>query len=127
MERLQQLVGSWSAPNPADLMVWELTHTCGHAVRRTQHQDHKEWNLYSTYECQECGGEIRGVINAVRIGSMPEVERRVKPVAGQAPTGPKTPSKAALRRRLREAEAQANALRVQLAQLDEATGTRRPG
>ena len=34
-ERLRQLVGSWSAPNRANLMVWELTHTCGHAVRRT--------------------------------------------------------------------------------------------
>jgi hypothetical protein len=40
---------------------------------------------------------------------------------------PKPPSKAGLRRRLREAEAQANALRVQLAQLDEVAGTRRPG
>ena len=108
-------------------MVWELTHTCGHTVRRTQHQDHREWNLYSTYECQECGGEIRGVISAVRIGPVPEVERREKPAAGRAPTGPKPPSKAALRRRLREAEAQANALRVQLAQLDEVAGTRRPG
>jgi hypothetical protein len=56
VERLRQLAGSWPAPNPANLMVWELTHTCGHAARRTQHQDHKEWNLYSTYECQECGG-----------------------------------------------------------------------
>lgn len=127
VERLRQLVGSWAAPNTANLMVWELTHTCGHTVRRTQHQDHREWNLYSTYECQECGGEIRGVISAVRIGPVPEVERREKPAAGRAPTGPKPPSKAALRRRLREAEAQANALRVQLAQLDEVAGTRRPG
>ncbi|MFZ0190672.1 MAG: hypothetical protein WAL72_27450 [Streptosporangiaceae bacterium] len=67
------------------------------------------------------------MISAVRIGPVPEVERREKPAAGRAPTEPKPPSKAALRRRLREAEAQANALRVQLAQLDEVAGTRRPG
>jgi hypothetical protein len=126
VDRLRQLVGSWPTPNPASLMVWELTHTCGHTARRTQHQDHKEWNLYSIYECQECGGEIRGVISAVRIGPVPEVERSEKPAAARAPTGPKPPSKAALRRRLREAEAQANALRIQLAQSDEAAGTRQP-
>ena len=67
------------------------------------------------------------VISALRIGPVPEVERREKQGAGRAPTGPKPPSKAGLRRRLREAEAQANALRVQLAQLDEVAGTRRPG
>ena len=75
---------------------------------------------YATYECQECGGEIRGVISAVRIGPVPEVERGEKPAAGRAiATGPKPPSRAAVRRRLREAEAQVKALRIQLAQLDE--------
>ena len=58
------------------------------------------------------------MISAVRIGLVPEVERSDKPAAGRAPTRSKPPSKAALRRRLREAEAQANALRIQLAQLD---------
>jgi hypothetical protein len=126
VEGLRQLMSSWPEPNQASLVVWELTHTCGHTARRRQHQDHKEWNLYSAYECQECGGEIRGVISAVRIGPVPEVERSEKPAAGRTPTGPKPPSKAALRRRLREAEAQANALRIQLAQLDETAGTRQP-
>jgi hypothetical protein len=101
-------------------VVWEVTHTCGHTVRRRQHRDHREWNLYSTYECQECGGEIRGVISAVRIGPVPEVERGEEPAAGRAEaTGPKPPSRAVLRRRLREAEAQVKALRIQVAQLDE--------
>jgi hypothetical protein len=127
VERLRQLVGSWLTPNPASLMVWELTHTCGHTARRTQHQDHREWNLYSTYECQECGGEIRGVISAVRIGPVPEVKRSERPAAGRAPARPKPPSKAALRRRLREAEAQATVLRIQLAQLNEMAGTHGPG
>jgi hypothetical protein len=119
VEGLRQLVGSWLEPNPASLMVWELTRTCGHAARRTQHQGHKEWNLYSTYECQECGGEIRAVISAVPIGPVREVERSEKPAAGRVPTRPKSPFKAALRRRLREAEARANALRIQLAELEE--------
>jgi hypothetical protein len=121
------LTANWPEPNQASLTVWELTHTCGHTARRTQHRDHKEWNLYSTYECQECGGEIRGVISAVRIGPVPEVERSEKPAAGRASTGPKPPSKAALRRRLREAEAQANALRIQLAQIDEGAEATGPG
>ena len=108
-------------------MVWEVTHTCGHTVRRRQHRDHREWNLYSTYECQECGGEIRGVISAVRIGPVPEVERGEKPATGGCTTGPKPPSKAALRRRLREAEAQVKALRIQLAQLDEGAVHADPG
>jgi hypothetical protein len=83
--------------------------------------------MYSTYECQECGGEIRGVISVVRIGPLSEVERGEKPAAGRVPTGPKPPSKAALRRRLREAEAQVNALRIQLAQLDEGAEHAGPG
>ena len=108
-------------------MVWEVTHTCGHTIRRSQHRDQREWNLYSTYECQECGGEIRGVISAVRIGPAPEVERGEKPAAGRVPTGPKPTSKAALRRRLQEAEAQVKAQRIQLAQLDEGAGHADPG
>jgi hypothetical protein len=104
-----------------------VTHTCGHTVRRRQHRDHREWNLYSTYECREWSEEVRGVISAVRIGPVPEVERGEKPTAGRATvTGPKPPSKAALRR-LREAEAQAEALRIQLAQLDEEAELADPG
>ena len=124
METVRRLLGGRLAtPDPASLMVWEVTHTCGHTVRRRQNRDHGEWNLYSAYECQECGGEIRGVISAVRIGPVPEVERGEKPGAGRATaTGPKPPSKAALRRRLGEAEAQVKALRIQLAQLDEVAG-----
>lgn len=129
VEAIGRLLGGRSAqPDPASLMVWEVTHTCGHTVRRRQHRDHREWNLYSTYECQECGGEIRGVINAVRIGPVPEVERGEKPAAGRATAaGPRPPSKAALRRRLREAEAQVKALRIQLAQLDEGAERADPG
>jgi hypothetical protein len=109
-------------------MVWEVTHTCGHTVRRRQHRDHREWNPYSTYECQECGGEIRGVISAVQIGLMSEVEYGGKPASQlAAAAGPKQPSKAALRRRLREAEAQVKSLRIQLAHLDEPAERAGPG
>ena len=63
----------------------------------------------------------------MRIGPLPEVERSEKAAAGRVPIGPKPPSKAALRRRLREAEAQAEALRIQLAQLDEGAERAGPG
>ena len=129
VETLRRLLGGWSAqPDPASLMVWEVTHTCGHTVRRRQHRDHREWNLYATYECQECGGEVRGVVSAVRIGPVLEVERGEKPAAGQEKAkGPNPPSKAVLRRQLREAEAQAEALRIQLARLDEGADLAGPG
>jgi len=71
-------------------------------------------------------GTGRVMMIAGHIGRPSRVERREKPAAGRAPTEPKPPSKAALRRRLREAEAKTNALRVQLAQIDEVAGTRRP-
>jgi hypothetical protein len=120
VEALRRLLGGRSAlPDLATLMVWEVTHTGGHTVRRRQHRDHRDWNLYSTYGCQEYGGEIRAVIGAVRIGPVPEVERGEKPAAGRpTATGPKPPSKAALR--------EAEALRIQLAQLDEGTDRAHP-
>jgi hypothetical protein len=129
VETVAHLLGGRSAqPDPASLMVWEVTHTCGHTVRRRQHRDHREWNLYSTYECQECDGEIRGVISAVQVGLMSEVEHGEKPASLRAAAArPKPPSKAALRRRLREAEAQVKSLRVQLALLDEPAGRADPG
>jgi hypothetical protein len=65
--------------------------------------------------------EVRQAMNSI-MGWDSNVPR-AKPAAERAAGRPKPLSKAALRRRLREAEAQASALRVQLAQLDEAAGT----
>ena len=129
VETVARLLSGRSAqPDPASLMVWEVTHTCGHTVRRKQHRDHREWNLYFAYECQECDGEIRGVISAVQISLMSEAERGEEPASQRAAAaGPKPPSKAVLRRRLREAEAHVKSLRIQLAQLDEPVERAAPG
>lgn len=55
------------------------------------------------------------------IGSVPEVESSEELAAGQAAVRPKPQSKA-----VREAEAQARALRIQLAQFDELAGIHGP-
>jgi len=57
----------------ARLVVWELALTCGHVARKTQHPGHESYNLCGTVECRECGGEIMGILAAVRIGSAGEV------------------------------------------------------
>ena len=104
----------------ARLIVWELTLTCGHTARKAQHSDHQSYNLYSTVECRECGGEIMGILAAVRIGPAGEVaQMKDSAPRDKRANGPKPPSKAALRKKLREAEAQVEALRLHLAQLDQ--------
>jgi hypothetical protein len=104
----------------ARLIVWELTLTCGHTPRKTQHPDHEHYNLYGTLECRECDGEIMGILAAVRIGPAGEIAHKGDLVpSDERANGPKAPSKTALRKKLREAEAQVEALRVHLALLDQ--------
>lgn len=104
----------------ARLIVWELSLTCGHTVRKTQHSDQETYSLYSTVKCQECSGEIMGILAAVRIGPAGEIAHMEDPAPGdKRANGPKPPSKAALRKKLREAETQVEALRLQIAQLDQ--------
>ena len=68
-----------------------------------------------------------GILAAVRIGPAGEVAHMKDPApSDKRANGPKPPSKAALRKKLREAEAQVEALRLHLAQLDQGE-TRRTG
>jgi hypothetical protein len=46
-----------------DLDAWDLTLTCGHIVRRTQHRDHDRYT-----DCLACGTR-RCVVTAQRAGS----------------------------------------------------------
>jgi hypothetical protein len=121
IEGLRRLVGG-PPPHPSSLNVWELSLTCGHTSRRRQHRDMQR-AAWGTDDCATCG-VVRGVIIATLIGPADEVEcgEQAARKAQRAPKRSDQPSKAALRRRLREAEAQAEALRVQLAQLDEDQG-----
>lgn len=52
---------------PEDLDAWDLTLTCGHTVRRTQHRDHGDRRSWRVAECAT-GEQRRGVIAAERIG-----------------------------------------------------------
>jgi hypothetical protein len=119
-EEIAQIIGH-APPSPASLMVWELTLTCGHITRRRAHIDHGHYGL--TTDCEECDGEVRGIVAHVKIGTAAEVARQEEAdakAAGStaAPGLPKRPSKQAVRRKLRDAEAQAAALRIQLAQME---------
>lgn len=120
-EALRDILRPARERNLTDLVVWELVLTCGHTARATAHRDHGSYSPWTTRECEQCGGEIFGVISALQIGRADEVERSEKAARQeqQVPRGPKPPSKTALRRRLREAEQQAEALRLQLAALEE--------
>ncbi|MGW5200771.1 hypothetical protein [Streptomyces spiralis] len=51
-------------PDKRDLDDWDLTLTCDHTVRRTQHRDHQRYST-SVVQCPTCG-EQRGVVDAVR-------------------------------------------------------------
>ena len=52
--------------NKRDLDDWDLTLTCDHAVRRTQHRDRQSYST-SVVLCPACG-ERRGVVEAVHVG-----------------------------------------------------------
>jgi hypothetical protein len=143
-EEIAQIIGH-APPSPASLMVWQLTLTCGHITRRRAHIDHGHYGF--TTDCEECSGEVRGVVAQVKIGTTEEVARQEEAAAkaagsaaakatetaaakaagsaaakaagsAAAPGQPERPSKQAVRRKLREAEAQAAALRIQLAQME---------
>jgi hypothetical protein len=55
-----------------ELDDWDLTLTCDHVVRRTQHRDHSYWSGGVT-ECSPCGTR-RGVVHAQRIGPAGDTE-----------------------------------------------------
>lgn len=111
-EAVESILGPVRSPERrASLDVWEATLTCSHTVRATAH--HSGGHPHGAQECPQCGGELFGVIAWMRIGPLTEVE----PEPGAALRRPpaRQPSKAALRKRLREVEEQAAALRAQLA------------
>ena len=119
-EALRDILRPARERNLADLVVWELVLTCGHTARATAHRDHGSSSPWTTRECERCSGEIFGVISALQIGPATRSSAaRAARQEQQAPRGPKPPSKTALRRGLREAEQQAEALRLQLAALEE--------
>lgn len=55
-----------------DLDDWDLTLTCDHTVRRTQHRDHQYYST-SVAACPTCG-KRRGVVEAVHIGPTDDPE-----------------------------------------------------
>jgi hypothetical protein len=76
-DRIRELF-SYRTP-PEALNHWELTLTCGHLARATAHHTH-ETCQQSTVRCDECGGQIRAVVESRNLG------RQVDPVA--RPTAP---------------------------------------
>ncbi|MGJ5754347.1 hypothetical protein FB563_2514 [Streptomyces puniciscabiei] len=59
-----------------DLNDWDLTLTCDHTVRRTQHRDHQHYST-SVVQCPTCG-ERRGVIEAALVGPTEDSDGKVQ-------------------------------------------------
>ncbi|MGW5116484.1 hypothetical protein ACWEQ8_13805 [Streptomyces noursei] len=59
-----------------ELDDWDLTLTCDHTVRKTQHRDHQHYST-SVVQCPTCG-QRRGVVEAVRIGPTEDPEGKVQ-------------------------------------------------
>lgn len=65
IERIAQIFSS-ARVRTENLDSWDLTLTCGHAARRTQHRDHDRFALGVT-DCPACQRR-RGVVTAQRVG-----------------------------------------------------------
>ena len=74
IERVSQVLSSVRT-RPEDLDAWDVTLTCGHTVRRTQHRDHDRYS-WRVVECATCG-QRRGVITAERIGPADDPDGQV--------------------------------------------------
>jgi hypothetical protein len=58
-----------------DLDDWDLTLTCDHIVRRTQHRDHDQYTM-RVADCPACGTR-RGVVTAQRAGPTDDPDGRI--------------------------------------------------
>jgi hypothetical protein len=62
--------------NKLDLDDWDLTLTCDHTLRRTQHRDHQRYST-SVVQCPTCG-KRRGVVDAVHVGPTEDPDDEVQ-------------------------------------------------
>jgi hypothetical protein len=68
IERIGRILSSTSASvRPEDLDAWDLTLTCDHVVRHTQHRDYRDRCSRSVTTCPACARR-RGVVTARRVG-----------------------------------------------------------
>ncbi|MFE6025630.1 hypothetical protein [Streptomyces niveus] len=63
-------------PEKRHLDDWDLTLTCDHTVRHTQHRDHQRYST-AVVACPTCGTR-RGVVGAVHIGPSDDPEGEVQ-------------------------------------------------
>lgn len=77
LEELARLFASFGKPDPRELDEWELTLTCNHITRKTQHRSNGPWNNHGTVDCVECQ-DIRGIIASRLLG--PAVSEDERPV-----------------------------------------------
>lgn len=74
IEQIAQILSS-ARVRTQDLDAWDLTLTCEHVVRRTQHRDHDRYTPAVT-DCPACGTR-RGVVIAQRVGPADDRNRQV--------------------------------------------------
>lgn len=80
IEKLAKLFESFGETDPRQLDEWELTLTCDHSTRRTQHRSNGQWNNCGVVPCPECG-TTRGIIESRLLG--PAVGPEERPIVQQ--------------------------------------------
>ncbi|MFP3964145.1 hypothetical protein SMC26_17625 [Actinomadura fulvescens] len=75
VEKLSALLVSIKTEN-RDLDDWDLTLTCDHVVRCTQHRDHDHYSR-RVVDCPTCATR-RGVVEVERVGPTDDPEGRVQ-------------------------------------------------
>jgi hypothetical protein len=74
IERISEILSSVRV-RKEDLDDWDLTLTCEHVARRTQHRDHDRYSA-SVTDCPACG-MVRGIVTAQRIGPAGDANGRI--------------------------------------------------
>lgn len=76
-EKVMRLFESFGKPDPSQLDEWELSLTCDHTTRRTQHRSNGTRSSWYVVDCPECG-TTRGVVESRLQG--PAVDPEERPV-----------------------------------------------
>ena len=76
-EKAMRLFESFGKPDPSQLDEWELSLTCDHTTRRTQHRSNGTRSSWYVVDCPECG-TTRGVVESRLQG--PAVDPEERPV-----------------------------------------------
>jgi hypothetical protein len=76
IQKIRRILGGSVQTKKKDLDDWDLTLTCDHVVRRTQHRDHDQYSTH-VVDCPACGAR-RGVVQTERVGPTEDLDELVQ-------------------------------------------------